>query len=275
MRSQWENFLTNLGDWEGSFTQVSPAGEILKDTPSRLLLEGLEDDKAVRLTLRRFPPDSPADEVVREYRSLGKDILFFDGGAFSQGTIQRSPLSAFGAEFGFVADNRRLRLVEIFTPEGDPDRFTLIREKRAGTDAPERPPLTLEALLGTWEGEAVTISPSWLSPDIVPTRLELRLDGGGRLVQTLEFGTVRVCSTARIEDSNLYFDDASPPVRVSMLPDGASATFPERAPRGNPFFLEAGWLMEDNRRDRLIRRYSETGEWLSLTWVRERKVGQK
>jgi hypothetical protein len=75
-----------------------------------------------------------------------------------------------------------------------------------------------------------------------------------------------------MEGPNLYFDESPQPVRVLMLPDGASATFPERIPRGKPFFLEAGWLREEQRRDRLIRRYGETGEWLSLTWVREQKT---
>ncbi|MEB3174709.1 MAG: DUF3598 family protein, partial [Cyanobacteriota bacterium] len=36
MGSNWENFLKNQGEWRGSFTQVSPTGEILGSTPSIL-----------------------------------------------------------------------------------------------------------------------------------------------------------------------------------------------------------------------------------------------
>lgn len=57
MVSQWENFLQNLGEWHGSFTQISPRGEVLQDTPSIISLEGLNDNKTVRLKLRRFSPN--------------------------------------------------------------------------------------------------------------------------------------------------------------------------------------------------------------------------
>ncbi|MGC9524130.1 MAG: DUF3598 family protein [Limnospira sp.] len=77
MRSQWENFLTNLGDWQGSFTEISPGGDILKDTPSRLMLEGLQDNQAVRLTLQRFPPDSPFDPGAGTKNLLTVVGIFF------------------------------------------------------------------------------------------------------------------------------------------------------------------------------------------------------
>ena len=32
MSGQWENFLGNLGEWRGSFTSVSPLGEIGEST---------------------------------------------------------------------------------------------------------------------------------------------------------------------------------------------------------------------------------------------------
>ena len=45
MENNWQNFLQNLGEWRGSFTQVSLTGEILDSTPSILTLEGLEDNQ--------------------------------------------------------------------------------------------------------------------------------------------------------------------------------------------------------------------------------------
>ncbi|MBD0387112.1 MAG: DUF3598 family protein, partial [Nostoc sp. C3-bin3] len=50
MKSQWECLLQNLGVWEGSFTNFSPEGTLLNDTPSHLSLEGLNNNQTVRLT---------------------------------------------------------------------------------------------------------------------------------------------------------------------------------------------------------------------------------
>ncbi len=278
MRAQWENFLQNLGEWHGSFTQISSAGEVVKDTPSTLLLEGLDQNQSVRLTLRRFPPSPdgitkpPVDELVRQYQSFGRDILFFENGAFSQGSIQLAPFTRTGAEFGFLAGDRRLRLVELFNPNGDLEQLTLIREQRAGTDAPERPLLTVEALLGTWRGEAITMYPDLRSPDTYSTQMQLELDSSGRLQQQITFGTETISSSARIENSILYFDQGSHPVQVFLLPDGASATVPQKVEMRSPIFFEAGWLLSANERQRLIRRYNDKGEWQSLTLVTERTV---
>jgi hypothetical protein len=38
------------------------------------------------------------------------------------------------------------------------------------------------------------------------------------------------------------------------------------------FILEVGWLIEPNLRQRMIRSYSDKGEWVSLTLVTERRV---
>ncbi|NES91376.1 DUF3598 family protein, partial [Okeania sp. SIO2B9] len=37
MKTQWENFLQNLGEWHGSFTKISAQGDIVEDTPSILI----------------------------------------------------------------------------------------------------------------------------------------------------------------------------------------------------------------------------------------------
>lgn len=279
MRSQWDNFLQNLGEWRGSFTKISPAGEVLGNSPTILSLEGLESNETVRLTLRYF---SPADEnyaqphvreLVREYRSIGRDMLFFESGAFSQGTIQLAPFSEFGGEFCLISGNRRLRLVQLFNLDGELASLTLIREKRAGSDAAERPPLTLDQLLGEWQGEAITIYPDWRLPDTYSTVLKLQDLGAGRVSQQLSFGTGSVSSTGRVEGNIIRFEElAAVPVRVLLLPDGASATCPQKVQLRQPLFLELGWLIEPNLRQRLIRRYSEKGEWVSLTLVTERKV---
>ena len=163
MENNWTNFLKNLGEWRGSFTKVSLEGELLDSTPSILSLEGLEDDRLVRFRLRRFgsggESEPPISDYQQEYRSLGRQIIFFDTGAFSKGSLQLAPFAEFGAEYGFVAENRRLRFVQLYDRQGNLSSLVLIREFRDGTDAHERPTLTVEQLLGTWEGMACTAYP--------------------------------------------------------------------------------------------------------------------
>ncbi|MCT7986637.1 DUF3598 family protein [Laspinema sp. A4] len=283
MGTQWENLLQNLGDWEGSFTRLSPTGTLLEETPTRLSLEGLDENRQVRFTLKFFAPggnrdtDPPVKESVQEFQSLGRHILFFDSGAFSQASMQLSPLSTLLIEFGFIWDNRRLRAVHQFAVGGEAERFTLIREKRVGTGATENPPLTLEQLLGRWEGEAQTLYPDLRNSETFTTTLEVQKSGTDGLEQRItvaggNHSPQEICSTGRIEGAMLEFEGGAHPVRVLMLPDGASLTFPHRVEVGQMFFLEAGWLIEPTLRQRLMGSYNQKGEWTSVTLVTERKV---
>ncbi|MEG4118773.1 DUF3598 family protein [Microcoleus sp. N9_B4] len=280
MVAQWENFLQNLGEWHGSFTQLSTRGEVLQDTPSIISLEGFNDNKTVRLKLRRFSPnpsgvgEPEVSELVREYQGLGRDILFFENGAFCQGTIQLAPYSECGAEFCFIYNYRRLRFVQLYNTDGNLSNLTLIREKQLDKNVPERPPLTVEDLLGEWQGEAVTMYPDSRSPEFYSTKLQLHLESGDRLVQKITFGSnaTVISSSARIDGSVLHFNEGAMPVQVLLLPDGGSCTLPVKIESRKPIFFEAGWLVEPDLRFRMIRSYNERGEWVSLTLVTERKV---
>ncbi|MFN7659125.1 MAG: DUF3598 family protein, partial [Dolichospermum sp.] len=112
MASNWENFLKNLGEWRGSFTKISADGEILDSTPSILNLEADDHNQVVLFRLRRFNSGNydspPIQDYQQEYRSLGRQNIFFATGAFSKGTLQLAPFSEFGAEYGFVDHDRRL-----------------------------------------------------------------------------------------------------------------------------------------------------------------------
>lgn len=280
MRSQWECLLQNLGEWQGSFTRLSPQAELIEDTPTVVSLTGLNDNKTIRQIVRFLPPDRPVEEKVFEYSSLGKGVLFFEGGAFSQGSIQLSPFAEFGAELGLIHRDRRLRLVQLFTPNGQLSRITLIRERLAGATTPERPPLQVDDLVGEWRGEAVTIYPDWRSPDTYPTQLQIERTGSDRLAQQLTIYSTpghpyQIGSTGKIAGSLLYFEGNSqtnPQMnQVMLLPDGTSATCPQQVQLRQAFFLEVGWLLQPNLRQRLIRRYNEKGEWSSLTLVTEQK----
>lgn len=64
--------MRNLGAWQGSFTRLSPQGEIQEDIPTIITLEGLNDNQTVRQTIQHFSPST--GEVVQnkvlEYSSM-------------------------------------------------------------------------------------------------------------------------------------------------------------------------------------------------------------
>ncbi|WP_413200871.1 DUF3598 family protein [Nostoc piscinale] len=269
MTSQWEYLLKNLGEWQGSFTRFSPQGALLNDVKSVVSLEGLNDNKTIHQVVRR----EGQEDLVLEYSSLSKATLFFENGAFSQGSIQLAPFTEFGAELSLIYENRRVRLVQLFDKNGQLDKLTLIREHLAGTAPVENPPLTVNDLLGEWRGEAITIYPDWRSPDTFSSTLKLHLDDTGRLVQSLTFGERTITSTATIKGSLIHFDqDPQKQVQILLLPNGASATSPLQVKLRQPLFLEVGWLIQPNLRQRMVRTYSDKGEWVSLTLVTEQKV---
>jgi hypothetical protein len=272
MASQWQRLFQNLGEWQGSFTRFSPQGEQLEAIPSVVSFEGLNDNATMRQVVKLSPPDTSPQEKVYEYSSLSKGILFFENGSFSLGSLQWSPFSEFGAELGLKYEDRRLRLVQLFNRESQLQQVTLIREQLAESDTPQRPPLTVKQLLGEWRGEAVTLYPDLQPATTMQTHLEIRREGN-QLSQSLKFGTKTITSTAEITDSKLLFQQGVTTVQILLLPDGASCNCPTEIKPGHPFVLEVGWLIKPTLRQRLVRRYNEKGEWMSLTLVNEEREG--
>ncbi len=275
MNSNWENFLKNLGEWVGSFTQVAIDGTILDSTPSILTLEGLETNQLVQFRLRRFAnniTEQPISDRIQDYRSLGKQAVFFDTGAFSKGSLQVAPFAEFGAEYGFVAEDRRSRLVQLFDKQGCFSSLTLIREIRSGTNATLRPDLTVQQLAGKWEGIATTVYSDWTAPTTAAVSLEVKVVNGS-LEQQLSFGGRTIASTARIDGNRLHFEASTTPRLVLLLPDGVSSNVPAQISHRQPFFVESGWLLSDDQRQRLIRSYNDKGEWISSTQTIEHRVG--
>jgi hypothetical protein len=265
--SQWDNLLCNLGTWNGSFTRLSAQGKMLDDTPTRVTLEGLNDNKTIRQTIDRLSASEPPQ--VLEYSSLSRSLLLFEGGAFSQGSMQIAPLTEFGAELSLIWGDRRLRLVQLFGEDHHLAILTLIRESR-GQSLEQRPLLTPEMLVGQWQGEAVTIEPDWRSTQYA-TSLTVEIEGD-RLHQTLAMPGLDLSTLGQIQGSRLLFDQGKFPIQVLLLPAGASSNTPVCLPRGEAFFLEMGWLIEPNLRQRLIRSYDAQGSWRNLTLVTEKKV---
>lgn len=271
--TQWARLLKNQGTWVGSFTQVSPTGEILQDTPSQVALIPLNEGNTMRQEIRKRLPGQPPSETVLEYSSLGRGVLFCETGAFSQGSIQRSPVSEFGAELGLIHGSERLRVAQVFPRQPTLGSLTLIREHLAGTKPTPRPTLTVDQLLGTWVGEATTVFPDWQPQRSLTTRLEIQREGDRTITQTLTFdNSLSIRSQGHLVGSTLRFEQGSQPVTVLLLLEGASATFPTEIQSGQPLFLEAGWLIAPTLRQRLIRTYNTQGTWESLTLVTEQKV---
>ncbi|MEB3307285.1 MAG: DUF3598 family protein [Cyanobacteriota bacterium] len=246
LASQWQNFQRNLGEWRGNFTNLSPAGTVLDSSPSVLTLESLEEGRLVRFGLRRWAPGTaqaitggPADgvgeptrEIQQDYRTLGRQVVFFASGSFCKGALQVAPGTAFGGEFGFIEADRRHRLVQLYGPDGNIQNLVLIREFRAGCGAEECGATTADQLLGSWRGEQATISADWPEPDLTSSGLEL---------------------------------DQASLSGLLLLPDGGFCRFPQRVSHREAFMLEAGWLPAPGRMERLIRRYDASGAWLSAT----------
>ena len=241
MASQWQNFLLNLGAWQGSFTGISPTGAVLKDTPSLLTLEAGEQSgdgaiTMVRFGLQRFEGGdrgaAPSSDLSQEYRSLGRQVVFFDTGTFCKGSLQLAPGTVFGGEFGFVHGDRRHRLVLLYGEAGSADQLVLIREFRVGTGAQECPPLTAEQVQGPWQGTAATIAADWPEPD--------------RAEAQVNFTAAELAG-------------------FQWLPDGGYCRWPQQVSHREAFTVEAGWLTAPDRLERLIRRYDGSGAWLSAS----------
>lgn len=271
MLSQWDCFLKNLGEWHGSFTRMSSLGEETEDTPSIVTLEGRDNNRTVHQEVHYLPHDKPPRDVVLDYQNLNRTILFFENGAFSQGSIQWSGYGQFGGEFGLIEGDRRLRMVQLFNGK-DIERLVLIREKAPQSRTSERPVLTVEQLLGEWQGQAVTMYPDLRTPDTYSTNLTIERKDNDIIEQQLSFGSRTITSSAVIEGSRLLFRESSIPIQILLLPDGASCNCPEEIKSGQPFVLEMGWLLQSDRRQRIIRSYDKTGAWTNCTLVTEKKI---
>ena len=246
MAGQWQNFLRNLGEWRGSFTTIDSEGSFRDSSPSVLTLASEDEDRLVRFGLKRWPAGTatapgggpaegagePSRAFEQEYRTLGRQVVFFASGAFNKGSLQVAPNTVFGGEFGFIGGNRRHRLVQLYSEAGNFDQLVLIREFRSESGAAENAPTSAEQLLGSWAGQSATISTDWPEPTISDCRLEITaadLDG------------------------------------LKLLPDGGFCRLPERVSHREAFVLEGGWLPAPGRMERLIRRYDATGAWLSAS----------
>ncbi|NCJ08252.1 DUF3598 family protein [Synechococcales cyanobacterium C] len=272
MSAQWQGLLQNLGTWEGSFLSLSPTGEKIQDTPSQVTLTQSTED-TIDFCLRRCPANAPVQETPLRftYPGPGRNIPFFPGGAFSQGTLQWSHYSQCGAELAMIWGDRRLRLVLMFAASPQLSQLTLIQECRAGSGVTASAALQITDLVGYWQGQAHTLYADGKDPEKISTHLRVEISGQV-LHQTLNMGEYTLKTAGQIAGSCITFGEGSQPRNLLLLPGGASCLCPQSIVSGQAFFLEAGWLIEANLRQRFMRSYSDRGEWVSLTLVTERRI---
>ncbi len=176
MISQWRCIQQNIGTWHGSFTQFSPEGDQVKDTPSVLTLEEIEPGEKMQLTLERSPASGSKDITQREFFAPGPApyVYFFESGAFSQGSSQWAAFGQFGAEISMKVGDRRVRFVVMYDSGSDGTSsikyVTLIRETQAGGTQFTEPDMTLTQLLGQYT-RSMSVLHATLEPMSVGTSL--------------------------------------------------------------------------------------------------------
>ena len=275
MLSQWDCLLKNIGTWEGSFTHLSPEGKEFKDTPTVITFEAEQNNQAIHQVVHYLPKDQPASDIKADYTpsSLSRDLIFFENGSFCRGNSQWYGYGNFVSELGLIESDRRLRTVNIYNNSINLNRIVLIREKTPDSKTPERPQLKVEDLLGEWQGEAITIYPDYnIEAKVSKTHLKIKQKDHNQIEQTLSFGNNTITSTAKVMGSRLLFSNSNLPIQILLLPDGCSCNCPLEIKPGYNFVLELGWLLEPNRRQRIMRNFDQKGTWISSTFITEIKI---
>ncbi len=290
MKVQWECIRENIGTWQGSFTQFSPEGVQIKDTPSILTLEETELEQKMKLTLERTPPDGSTDITRREFSAPGPApyVYFFENGAFSQGSAQWSAFGQFGAEMSLKAGDRRLRFVIMYdgtSREASQLKYvTLIRERQKGGTQFTEPNTTIEQLQGDWKGTSSVLHAT-MEP-MTEGRSKWSLDSSVlECVDTFEqrIESVHLSVDDAMTTQNRFFDLKEDLIyRLMMLPNGAYCLLPFVIEKNIYFRIEVGWMSADGGRShspsvgrsRLVRYYDNRGIWTDSAFIEDSYEGK-
>jgi Domain of unknown function (DUF3598) len=276
MKSQWECVLQNLGRWQGSFTRLAPSGEAIEDVPSLVTLSGVNNNQSIHFALDRYYPDTDGilqpQSLVFDFSAPGAGAIFFETGAFSEGSAALQMGIAGGAEFAFLHQQRRLRLIQQFDRHGIVSRLTLIREQLVGTQLPAQLSLSLPDLLGEWQGEAIIRYPGSDKIDQVSTTQSTAVNPDQSVVLSQTIGTEITASTFTIETDSDQLRLVNQSDQIMLLPTAAYTKYPIQIKPGEARSLEVGWSIAPNLRQRMIRNYSDRGDWLNVTFITESRV---
>jgi hypothetical protein len=277
MKSQWECVLENLGEWVGSFTTVTPTGALIEDIPSIIMLEGIRDNQAIHLVLKRFYPlpnssERYPKEVVWDFNTPpGVGAIYFETGAFSSGVLAVNSGVKSIFEFSLVAEDRRFRMIQMFDSDLKLDRLTYVREYRQGTNLPERPQLIIADLLGKWQGTAIALYADDRSSSMMDIDSTFILsDTGYQLIADGRSIDLKVANDNLALNLLQFTDERNrQSCQMLLLPDGGYAITPTQIALGYPFSVEIGWVHQPGKRQRLVRQYDSTGKWESVTFINE------
>ncbi len=282
MLTQWQCIRQNIGTWYGSFTRFSPDGEQVKDTPSVLTLKETEPDQTMRLTLERTPPGETTDVTTRSFDAPGPApyVYFFESGAFTQGSAQRTAFAQFGAEMCLKVGDRRARFVIMYESGVDGsaqlEYVVLIRETQTEGLKFSEPALTLAQMTGEWTG---TLSALYATMEPMTTgSSKWQFDHASLCCQDTFGETTRKLSLTQEQNES---DSGSPDnitllkgeldYRLITLPNGTYCLVPKTIEQAAEFRIEVGWLREDGMRSRLIRYYDRRGVWTHSALIEDRQ----
>jgi len=280
MLSQWQCIQQNIGTWYGSFTQFSPDGEQVKDTPSVLTLEETEPDKTMQLTLKRTPPGGETNVTKRSFSAPGPApyVYFFESGAFTQGSAQWTAFAQFGAEMCLTVGDRRARFVIMYessvSGSAQLKYVVLIRETQTEDAQFGESMMTPAQIQGSWKGTlsalhatmapATTGSSQWeLDQDSLSCR-----DEAGENTQKLQL------SLEQNDSDKVVLLKGELDYRLMTLPNGTYCLVPSEIEQATEFRIEVGWLREDGERSRLIRYYDSRGVWTSSALIEDSRIDE-
>ncbi|MEM9265053.1 MAG: DUF3598 family protein [Cyanobacteria bacterium P01_F01_bin.13] len=279
---QWTYIRKNIGEWQGSFIQFSPEAVWVSETPSLLTLKEDCPGQHMTLVLKRTPQGKPTHTMERDlgYPGAAPYICFFPTGAFSQGAMQRRPWSSFGSEFSLLANNCRMRLVQLYkgTASGEHtlDYVTLIPEHRSpkGPDKDTKciknltSRLSLDTLLGTWQGDRIFIPATMDLPQVGASHWQAQYSES-ELILSLDSDTELQRFTSVDQQR---WQAISHPLQFWLLPGNASCTVYPQLPRQHGAHLELCWYLSSHQRQRIVRDYGPDGSWIGTSLMLETKV---
>ncbi|MEM9976498.1 MAG: DUF3598 family protein [Cyanobacteria bacterium P01_D01_bin.2] len=275
---QWTYIRKNIGEWRGSFIQFSPTAARVSDTPSVLTLTEDRPGQHMALVLKRTPPGQSTHTMERDlgYPGAIPYICFFPTGAFSQGAMQRRSWSSFGAECSLLADDCRLRLVQLYSGNASGDHtldyVTLIpeyRSPRAGENLEKlKSHLDMETVLGTWQGDSLYLSATMDNPQVGVSHWQAQRVGD---ILTLSLGSETQPQQFTAIDRHRW-QAVGAPRQLWLLPGDVSCMVYPHLPRHHHARLELCWYLSSERRQRLVRDYDADGNWVGTSLMLENRI---
>lgn len=278
---QWTYIRKNVGEWQGTFIQFSPEAVRVSDIPSVLTLEEDRLGQHMTLVLKRTPQGQSTHIVERElgYPGVAPYICFFPTGAFSQGAMQRRPLSRFGAEFSLLSGHRRMRLVQLYneTANGEHtlDYVTLIPEYRPSTaiSSPKATRLDLNTILGTWQGDSLYLPATMDVPQIGTSHWQAHYLDNELVLSSSD-------TSSKVEDAPQRFilldqhrwQAVEEPLQLWFLASDVSCTVYPQLPQQYRAQVELCWYLSPRQRQRIVRDYDTAGNWVGTALMLETKL---